>query len=281
MPRCCSVSGTCCRRSDLTEANPTVGDLLPGPLGGARRDRRAPCWARRPPAWACRGCGTAPAAWRPPPWCTLVQQHRLRARVAGAALTHGGPRPMTIDTTPSHTRRSARAFGEAARRQVPREALGEWEAPTDRPDPVEILVEQGRKRVPELLPVRYGRMAVSPFTFLRGAPAIMGHDLSTSPTTPLRTQLCGDAHLSNFGVVRHPGAPADLRPERLRRDACPAPSSGTSSGCAPACWSPHGAPARARRAAARRRSRPHVPTASTCASSPTPTCWTSGTSTSS
>ena len=110
---------------------------------------------------------------------------------------------MTIDTPPS-TPGERRALGEAARRQVPREALGQWEAPTDRPDPVEILVEQGRKRVPQLLPVRYGRMAVSPFTFLRGAPAIMGHDLSTSPTTPLRTQLCGDAHLSNFGSYATP-----------------------------------------------------------------------------
>lgn len=96
------------------------------------------------------------------------------------------------------------AAGEAVRRTVSRESLGEWEPGDDRPDPVEILVEQGRHRVPELLPVRYGRMAVSPFTFLRGAPAVMAHDLSASPTTPLRTQLCGDAHLSNFGAYGTP-----------------------------------------------------------------------------
>ena len=96
------------------------------------------------------------------------------------------------------------ALGEQARRAVPRESLGEWEASADRPDPVEILIEQGRQRVPQLLPVRYGRMAVSPFTFLRGAPAVMAHDLSTGSTTPLRTQLCGDAHLSNFGAYATP-----------------------------------------------------------------------------
>jgi uncharacterized protein (DUF2252 family) len=115
------------------------------------------------------------------------------------------PDMSTMELDPATTTPSERAAaGEAARRVVAREALGEWEPGDDRPDPVEILVEQGRHRVPELLPVRYGRMAVSPFTFLRGAPSVMAHDLSTSPTTPLRTQLCGDAHLSNFGAYGTP-----------------------------------------------------------------------------
>lgn len=96
------------------------------------------------------------------------------------------------------------AMGEAARRDTPREQLGEWEPPEDRPDPVEILVEQGRSRVPELLPVRYGRMAVSSFTYLRGSPAVMAHDLGSAPSSGLRTQLCGDAHLSNFGSYGTP-----------------------------------------------------------------------------
>jgi hypothetical protein len=126
-------------------------------------------------------------------------------------MPYVAPDPFT--TTPAERM----ALGEAARRRVPREALGQWEPDADRPDPVEILVEQGRHRVPELLPVRYGRMAVSSFTFLRGAPAIMAHDLSASPTTPLRTQLCGDAPVQ-LRVVRHAGTPVDLRPERLRRD---------------------------------------------------------------
>jgi uncharacterized protein (DUF2252 family) len=106
-----------------------------------------------------------------------------------------------LDTTSAGERL---ALGEAVRRRVAREALGQWAPSEDRPDPVEVLVEQGRHRVPGLLPVRYGRMAVSPFTFLRGAPAIMAQDLHASPTTPLRTQLCGDAHLSNFGSYATP-----------------------------------------------------------------------------
>ena len=115
------------------------------------------------------------------------------------------PAGRHVDADPATTTPGERlALGEQARRQVPRETLGEWELADDRPDPVEILIEQGRTRVPELLPVRYGRMAVSPFTFLRGAPAVMAHDLSTGPTTPLRTQLCGDAHLSNFGAYATP-----------------------------------------------------------------------------
>ncbi|MEI2696959.1 MAG: DUF2252 domain-containing protein [Microthrixaceae bacterium] len=96
------------------------------------------------------------------------------------------------------------ALGESVRRQIPREALGEWAAPGDRRDPIEILEEQGATRVPELLPVRYGRMAVTPFTFYRGAPAIMAHDLAAGASTPLRTQLCGDAHLLNFGAYATP-----------------------------------------------------------------------------
>jgi len=84
------------------------------------------------------------------------------------------------------------AFGERVRRQVARETLGEWDAPPDRPDPVEVLIEQSRTRVPQLVPVRYGRMAVSPFTYLRGSPVMMAHDLGNATSTPLRTQLCGD-----------------------------------------------------------------------------------------
>jgi uncharacterized protein (DUF2252 family) len=108
--------------------------------------------------------------------------------------------PDVATTTPTERL----AFGEQLRKQISREALGEWEPPADRPDPVEVLVEQSRSRVPDLVPVRYGRMAVSPFTYLRGSPVMMAHDLGNAPTTPLRTQLCGDAHLSNFGSYGTP-----------------------------------------------------------------------------
>ena len=96
------------------------------------------------------------------------------------------------------------AEGRAERESVPLEAHGEWAAPDDRPDPVGILEEQDATRVPELVPIRHGRMIVSPFTFYRGSAAIMAWDLSRTPTTGLRVQCCGDAHLSNFGVFAAP-----------------------------------------------------------------------------
>jgi uncharacterized protein (DUF2252 family) len=94
--------------------------------------------------------------------------------------------------------------GRAARKRVPRGALGRWEPTADRTSPLAILAEQDTSRVPELVPVRYGRMLASPFTFYRGAAAIMAADLAAGPESGLRVQLCGDAHLSNFGVFQAP-----------------------------------------------------------------------------
>ncbi len=96
------------------------------------------------------------------------------------------------------------AEGRAERETVPLEAHGEWTTPGDRPDAVGVLEEQNRARVPELVPIRHGRMIVSPFTFYRGGAAIMAWDLSRTPSTGLRVQCCGDAHLSNFGVFAAP-----------------------------------------------------------------------------
>jgi uncharacterized protein (DUF2252 family) len=96
------------------------------------------------------------------------------------------------------------AAGKAARSQASRSAHAAWEPPADRADPVEILEAQARARVPELVPIRYGRMAVSPFTFFRGAAAVMAADLATTPVSGLRVQACGDAHLSNFGAFAAP-----------------------------------------------------------------------------
>src|SRR3954454_10771460 len=92
------------------------------------------------------------------------------------------------------------AEGRAQRESVPLEAHGEWTASDGRPDPVAILEGQNATRVPELVPIRHGRMIVSPFTFYRGAAAVMAADLSQSQSTALRVQCCGDAHQSNFGV---------------------------------------------------------------------------------
>ena len=96
------------------------------------------------------------------------------------------------------------ALGKAARAEVPRNVHGEWLAPSGRRDPVEMLEEQAASRVPELVPIRYGRMGVSPFTFYRGAAYLMAADLERSPRTGLDVQLCGDAHLSNFGAFAAP-----------------------------------------------------------------------------
>ncbi|MBJ7332459.1 MAG: DUF2252 domain-containing protein [Solirubrobacteraceae bacterium] len=97
-----------------------------------------------------------------------------------------------------------RADGRARRTAAPRSKQGAWSPADDRPDPIAILEAQAVDRVQELLPLRYGRMAASPFTFLRGSAAVMAADLATMPSTGLTVQLCGDAHLSNFGLFASP-----------------------------------------------------------------------------
>src|SRR5213595_712688 len=94
------------------------------------------------------------------------------------------------------------ARGKDARVQTPRESHAEFHP--GRRDPVELLEQQAANRVPELVPIRYGRMLASPFTFYRGAAAIMAADLVSSPDSDITVQLCGDAHLSNFGLFAAP-----------------------------------------------------------------------------
>ena len=96
------------------------------------------------------------------------------------------------------------ARGKAARAQVPRSRQAVFEPSRDRVDPVKLLERQSETRVPELVPIRYGRMLVSPFTFYRGAATIMAQDLASMPRSGLDVQCCGDAHLSNFGVFGSP-----------------------------------------------------------------------------
>ncbi|HSR31560.1 MAG TPA: DUF2252 family protein, partial [Anaerolineae bacterium] len=91
------------------------------------------------------------------------------------------------------------AAGKALRQQCSRRSHAEWNPPADRADPVELLVENSRGRMEELIPIRYGRMAANPFAFYRGAAAIMAYDLSHTPATGLNVQICGDCHLLNFG----------------------------------------------------------------------------------
>src|SRR5689334_1054253 len=96
------------------------------------------------------------------------------------------------------------ARGKAARNEVPRSSHGSFEPATGRDDPVALLERQAATRVPELVPIRYGRMLISPFTFYRGAAMIMAHDLAATPRSGLIVQACGDAHLSNFGAFASP-----------------------------------------------------------------------------
>jgi uncharacterized protein (DUF2252 family) len=95
-------------------------------------------------------------------------------------------------------------MGKEARRLVPRSSHAELVVDDTRPDPVALLERQATTRVPELVPIRYGRMLVSPFTFYRGAALVMASDLSRTPVSGLRVQVCGDAHLMNFGVFGSP-----------------------------------------------------------------------------
>jgi uncharacterized protein (DUF2252 family) len=94
--------------------------------------------------------------------------------------------------------------GKLARASVPRSNHAVFDPPADRSDPIELLEAQAQTRVPELVPIRYGRMLVSPFTFYRGAAKIMANDLATTSRSGLTVQCCGDAHLSNFGLFASP-----------------------------------------------------------------------------
>ena len=125
------------------------------------------------------------------------------ANVQVQAPKHNGgqPKPKVV---PHPTVAERKAVGKAARTLAPRSEHGEWEPAADRRDAVELLEEQAASRVQELVPVRYGRMLVSPFTFFRGAAYPMAADLADAPRTGLDVQLCGDAHLSNFGAFAAP-----------------------------------------------------------------------------
>ena len=114
------------------------------------------------------------------------------------------PKRTTLQRVEHFTPAERAARGKATRAEVSRASHGGWEPALHRPDPVELLEEQAQTRVPELVPIRYGRMLVSPFTFYRGAAYLMASDLASGPRTGLHTQLCGDAHLSNFGGFAAP-----------------------------------------------------------------------------
>lgn len=104
----------------------------------------------------------------------------------------------------ARTPEESREYGKSLRKQVPREAHATWQPADGRPDPVQLLREQDRDRLQELLPLRYERMSASAFTFYRGGALIMASDLSKTPATGITVQACGDAHMSNFGLFNSP-----------------------------------------------------------------------------
>src|SRR5262249_8667716 len=118
-----------------------------------------------------------------------------------ATPTVNGP-IRTLAPRPSRSELIAR--GEALRKKCPRSSHADWKAPSDRPDPVQLVEEGDKGRIPQLIPIRHGRMMQSPFTYYRGAALAMAVDLGSLPTTGVRVQACGDAHLGNFRCFATP-----------------------------------------------------------------------------
>ena len=141
----------------------------------------------------------------------LVSEGRLEVEPADEPIedpvekpaAKGGQSTAKQKAVPHLTLAERAARGKAARAEVPRSAQAEIEFPKRR-DPLALLEEQAVSRVPALVPIRYGRMLVSPFAFYRGGALIMASDLARTPNSGIRVQLCGDAHLSNFGVFGSP-----------------------------------------------------------------------------
>src|SRR5512140_837943 len=119
-----------------------------------------------------------------------------------------GPAPATAETAPQFTHRLSQAerreLGKSLRERCPRSSHGVWNPPADRANPVDLVFKADQGRMPELLPLRHGRMVRSPFTFYRGSALNMAADLATTPTSGIRVQCCGDAHLCNFGGFATP-----------------------------------------------------------------------------
>jgi uncharacterized protein (DUF2252 family) len=130
---------------------------------------------------------------------------RPKGRQATSSKGRGQPATRSAHVmAPSRSRAEHYAAGKALRTQCPRDAHAAWKAPSDRQDAVELVLAAEKGRVPELLPLRHGRMVKSAFTFYRGAALTMAADLATTPATGIRVQCCGDAHLCNFGGFATP-----------------------------------------------------------------------------
>ena len=204
---------------------PDAGEV-PGyrpPVAGANGEQRLRLIGAARPRSAGAGVSGTPS---PPSRCGTGSQKRSTAMrkaddhleyldpdsAAPSEATAGGvldARPATGQFVPTEggahfTPAERAARGKAARGELPRSAHADWEPAPRRRDPVDLLEQQAQTRLPELGPIRYGRMLVSPFTFFRGGAYLMAADLADGPRTGLHAQLCGDAHLSNFGIFAAP-----------------------------------------------------------------------------
>ena len=113
------------------------------------------------------------------------------------------PKGQATDNNPMNAA-ERQTMGKKLRKQAPRGSHGDWAPAADRPDPIELLQAGDGSRLQHLVPIKYGRMMVSPFAFLRGSAIVMAADLAQTPVTGLNAVLCGDAHLSNFGIFATP-----------------------------------------------------------------------------
>ena len=137
-----------------------------------------------------------------------------------------------------HRSRAERyAQGKSLREACPRSSHAAWKAHAGRPDPVRLVLQADKGRMPELLPLRHGRMVRSPFTFYRGSALAMAVDLAATPATGIRVQCCGDAHLCNFGGFATPERQVIFSINDLDETSRRA-GSGTSGGSRRASWSP-------------------------------------------
>ena len=124
-----------------------------------------------------------------------------RAHVVLAAADSAAFASLRERSTSRHDRYR---IGKELRRQVPRSSLGNWSAPADRPDPVRLITESHRGRLDWLIPVRVGRMAASPYGFMRGSAIVMAEDVARLPSTGITPVICGDSHMGNFGFYASP-----------------------------------------------------------------------------
>jgi uncharacterized protein (DUF2252 family) len=151
-----------------------------------------------------RAQSAAPAAegLSPAPETTLLEAARVETLPTIVFPPAGPTTPITREPLPEVA--ASIAAGKALREAVPRESHGDWKPAGNRRDPIDILQDQDKTRVPFLVPIRYGRMLQSPFAFLRGSSAVMAGDLARTPVSGIKVQACGDCHLVNFGGFATP-----------------------------------------------------------------------------